>query len=129
MTGGTIIPTTCDSTFRQQERANCALYQFDQSVTDQKLMIRNVGGQWCSLSLITIYVRGALKKEKVDKVPILLDNVHLSEFERNWKIDQDASLPVGVQVFQTGILQISKEILSKMEHILRCFENFGQHTY
>ena len=36
-----LIPAIRDSTVRQRDRANCALYQFDRSVTDRKLMIRD----------------------------------------------------------------------------------------
>ena len=36
------FPATPDSTLRQRDRANCALYQFDRSVTNQKLMMRDL---------------------------------------------------------------------------------------
>ena len=42
MTGSKLIPSTRDSTLRQRDRANWVLYQFDQSVTDQKLMMRDL---------------------------------------------------------------------------------------
>ena len=42
MTGSTLIPATRDSTLRQRDRANCAVYQFDRSVRDQKLMMRDL---------------------------------------------------------------------------------------
>ena len=47
MTGSTLIPTTRDSTLRQQDRANCELYQFNRSKTDQKLIMSEIydGGQ------------------------------------------------------------------------------------
>ena len=42
MTGCTLIPATRDSTLRQRDRANCAVYQFDRSVRDQKLIMRDL---------------------------------------------------------------------------------------
>ena len=49
MTGCTLIPATRYSTLRQQDGVKCALYQFDRSVRDQKLMMRdleNYGDQY-----------------------------------------------------------------------------------
>ena len=43
MSGCSLIPATLDSTLGQRDRAKCALYQFNQSLTGQEFMMRDLG--------------------------------------------------------------------------------------